>query len=82
MACRHGSPRLKPFKLGDPASIIGRTSTQGPKITEENTLPLLSFSGTPLIGIVQAGKIRGKLKIRDLGGKIIGDRQKFARLYQ
>jgi hypothetical protein len=76
------SRSVKPFKLGDPASIIGWTSTQGPKITEENTLPLLSFSGTPLIGIVQAGKIRVKLKIRDLGREIIGDRQKFARLYQ
>ena len=33
------SPRL-PFKLGDPGSILGRTSTQGLKITEEKELPL------------------------------------------
>ena len=29
-----------PFKLGDPVSILGRTSTQGLKIIEEKVLPL------------------------------------------
>ena len=29
-----------PFKLGDPGSNLGRTSTQGLKITEEKELPL------------------------------------------
>jgi hypothetical protein len=33
------SPRQS-FKLGDPGSILGRTSTQGLKITEEKELPL------------------------------------------
>jgi hypothetical protein len=33
------SPRL-PFKLGDSGSILGQTSTQGPKIIEEEVLPL------------------------------------------
>jgi hypothetical protein len=33
------SPGL-PFKLGDPGSILGPTSTQGLKIIEEKVLPL------------------------------------------
>jgi hypothetical protein len=36
------SPRL-PFKLGEPGSILGWTSTQGLKIIEEKELPLLDF---------------------------------------
>ena len=33
------SPPL-PFELGDPSSILGRTSTEGLKIIEEKELPL------------------------------------------
>ena len=37
--CDVVSPRL-PFKLGEPGSILGRTSTQSLKIIEEKVLPL------------------------------------------
>jgi hypothetical protein len=37
------SPRL-PFKLGDPDSILGPTSTQGLKIIEKKVLPYIDIS--------------------------------------
>jgi hypothetical protein len=40
MWCRGHHVIALPFKLGDPGSILSRTSTQGLKIIEEKKLPL------------------------------------------